>query len=219
MSRAPSDPLQSLQRLFTAEDAEAAGVASWTLSRMVKAGDVYRVAHGVYLPASMAPDGRTFAGEAASRFPQALICLRTAAELHGLTTEARDTAFLAMPLEYRPRPLSLGNPIDGIRPIRWLRWGDKSMTLGVETLEIHGVLVPITSPARTVIDYFRYKAAAQTGARRGVFGKEEVLEVLDRYLEGRDADEALMSLASSFGLHAQIDAIMDGRRALVTRRF
>ncbi len=219
MADSAIERIERLGRLFTSAEAlELCGIPSWTLGRLVERGDVFRVAHGVYLPPSMCPDGRTYAAEASARFPRAVLCLRTAAELHGLTMEVRDSAFLAMPMDFRPKPLMVGNPIDGLKQIRWVRWSSKSREIGVDHLDIHGVRIPVTSPARTVVDYFRYRDS-KTSGRRSFFGKDEVYEVMDRYLAGRDVDEDLMGLADIFGVRDMIEPVLDGRRALVTRSF
>lgn len=227
-------------RAFTAEQAVKAGIAPWSLERMAAAGKVWRIARGIYLPKGECPDGRTFAAEVALRFPGAVVCLRSAAEMHALTTEVRDTVHLAMPTAFRPVPRSLGNPDDGIREVRWSRWSPEMMTCGVSSVCVHGVNVPITSAARTVVDYFKYSRdnvnadAGDTGIPdtspdgasggfgkpvKGVFfGYDEALSVLDLFMAGREYDPELSDLARKFGVARRIEPLLEGRRSLTTRR-
>ncbi len=211
--------LSGLDRAFSSAEAAERGVTARTMERLVHAEAVWRVAHGIYFPGAMLPDGRAFMAEAGLRFPGAVICLRSAAALHGLTTEDRDEATLAMSVDFRPRPAKLGNAVDGFRPVRWLRWTPGSLEEGVGTEQVHGVQVQVTSPARTVVDYFRYGDDGRgRGGSRTLFDREEVLGVLDRYLDGRDRDPALMKLAQRFGIRDMIAPLIEGRRALATRR-
>ena len=218
--------LAPLCRAFTSAEALALGVPAWTLERLtgLVADEetclpaVTRVAHGIYLPGDMAPDARTFAAEAALRFPKAILALRSAARLHGLTVENQSEACLAMPRDYRPKPLHLGNDMDGIQPIRWIRWSEQALTDGIGTMEVHGIPVRITSPVRTVVDYFRYQACpGEEKNSRALFDRGEVLDVLDRYLAGREADEELVAMAGRFGVRGDVEPLLEGRRALTRR--
>lgn len=212
-------PLMALGRAFTNSDAKSHGIHPSTLARMTQGERpvLDRIAHGIYLPKGTVCDGRSFAAEAALRFPDAVLCLRTAAQLHGLTTEVRNDNHLAMSTGFRPRPASLGNDDFGLHEVTWVRWNERSMTVGVETMEIHGIQVTLTSPMRTVVDYFR-KQGGHYGRVNGIFDRNEVIDVLDRYLDGRDSDNELMKMAEAFGVRHDVEPILEGRR-VVTRRF
>jgi len=79
---------------------------------------------------------------------------------------------------------------------------------------VHGVPVRVSTPARTVVDLFRYSAP---GSPRSLFGRDEALAALDRFLAGREGDPELDRLAASLGAGRDIALVLDGRRALVTR--
>jgi len=210
--------LAGLDRAFTSPEAAERGVSARTLERLVHAQAIWRVAHGVYVPGAMLPDARTYIAEAALRFPGAVICLRDAAKLHGLTTEDREEATLAMSAEFRPRPARLGNAVDGFKPVRWMRWTAKSLKEGISTETVHGVQIQVTNPTRTVIDYFRYGDDGNgRGGSRTLFDRSEVVSVLDRYLDGRDRDPALMKMAADFKIRDVIAPLIEGRRSLTSR--
>jgi predicted transcriptional regulator of viral defense system len=86
----------------------------------------------------------------AARVPQAVVCLLTALHVHGIGTQAPREVWIALDRKARkPR-------LEGL-PVRIVRFSGPMLTYGVETREIQGVPVRITSPARTVVDCFRYR--------------------------------------------------------------
>jgi predicted transcriptional regulator of viral defense system len=85
-----------------------------------------------------------------ARVPQAVVCLLTALHVHGIGTQAPREVWIALDRKARkPR-------LEGL-PARIVRFSGPMLTYGVETREIQGVPVRITSPARTVVDCFRYR--------------------------------------------------------------
>lgn len=212
--RAGAEIAAAFNRAFTTDEAAKANLMPWTLRRLEQRGDVYRIARGIYVPRQIAPDHQTYAAEVGIRFPEALICLRSAAELHGLTLEFRADVFLAQKLDWRPIPARLGNEVDGLRRIYWARWHQHGLEKGIMSMEIHGVPIKVTTPARTVVDYFRYR-------NKAIFGKEERMMVLDRYLSRRsmrEYDTELFDLAATFGVKQHLSLLVEGRRDLVMRR-
>jgi predicted transcriptional regulator of viral defense system len=203
------DAVMSMGRLFTPEDVAPLGVAPWTLTRLASEGIITRVAKGIYLPPGMEDTYATFAAEAAMRIPGAVICLRSAAALHGLTNEiGRSNVYVAMPQDFRPRPLTLCENLHR-RPVHWVRWIPQALSEGIETIDVHGVDVSVTSPARTVVDYFRY-AGHGRGNTPQIFQRDEAVQALGKLLSGRENDPELERFADIFGMRPVIEPLIEG---------
>ena len=108
------------------------------------------VGRGLYvLPDVKASEHHTLA-EACKRVPHGVLCLLTALQFHGLTTQAPFEVWMA--IERKAWLPQVNRPA-----IRFVRFSGKSLTEGVEEHRIEGVLVKVYSPAKTVVDCFRYR--------------------------------------------------------------
>ena len=109
-----------------------------------------RVGRGLYvLPDVKASEHHTLA-EACKRVPHGVLCLLTALQFHGLTTQAPFEVWMA--IERKAWLPQVNRPA-----IRFVRFSGKALTEGVEGHRIEGVLVKVYSPAKTVVDCFRYR--------------------------------------------------------------
>ena len=82
--------------------------------------------------------------------PAATICLLTALRVHEIGTQAPREIWLALDRRAaRPR-------ID-FPPVRIVRFSGKALTFGVQKRTVDGVSVRIYSPAKTVVDCFKYR--------------------------------------------------------------
>ena len=79
-----------------------------------------------------------------------MICLLSALDYHGLTTEIPHEIWLAIPQKARP-------PRIEYPPLRIVRVADAAFRFGVETHAIDGVAVRIYSAAKTVADCFKFR--------------------------------------------------------------
>jgi predicted transcriptional regulator of viral defense system len=143
---------KALRRSGTARarELEAAGVPRAQLSRLVAAGELQRLARGVYA----LPDYRGTEHSAlltvAKRAPQAVFCLLTALRLHGLTTQAPFEAWIAIGnKDHAPRP--------DYPPLRVVRFSAPSLAYGVQTMQVDGGTLRVTSVAKTVADCFKFR--------------------------------------------------------------
>lgn len=87
------------------------------------------------------------------RCPDAVICLKSAARYHGLTTEEPHEVWMARDKQAAP---SQAKDV----PVRIYRWTDGSRAIGIEEIEVPGLpdfSLKITSAARTVVDLLRFK--------------------------------------------------------------
>jgi len=136
--------------LARARDFQTAGIPRTTLARLVGDGSLVRPARGFYqLPDADISAGHSLA-EAALATPKGIVALLSALRFHGLTTQLPHQVWMLMPSKaWAPTapPVKL-----------WIiRASDAALTAGVEHHTIDGVSVPITSPAKTIADCFKYR--------------------------------------------------------------
>jgi predicted transcriptional regulator of viral defense system len=130
-----------------------AGVTATTVARMKEKGLILRLGRGLYqLPGSSLDVNHSLAA-AAKLVPKGVICLVTALAFHELTDTMPSRVWMAIgPKDRRP---SADHP-----PLQFVRFRDKMLRSGVEEQIIEGVRVRIYSPAKTVVDLFRYRQRA-----------------------------------------------------------
>ncbi|MDR3495117.1 MAG: hypothetical protein P4L82_11000 [Ancalomicrobiaceae bacterium] len=136
----------------------AEGIGPEVLARLVREAAVVRPARGLYqLPDAQVETSHTLA-EAAVLVPKGVVCLTTALQFHDLTLQMPSAVWMAIDrAAWRPK-------ID-YPPIRFVRFTGSALTEGVERHRIENVDVPITDPARTIVDCFRYPGSRTSIAR------------------------------------------------------
>jgi predicted transcriptional regulator of viral defense system len=154
---------------FRPRDLEALGMHRSQLPGLVKRGIAERVSRGLYrLTSGEVTESFTVAAVCA-RVPQAIVCLLSALQIHGIGTQNPHEVWIALDRKARkPRIEDL--------PVRIVRFSGPALHYGVQALSLQGVPTRITSPARTVVDCFRY---------RNQIGLDVALEALRETLRGR----------------------------------
>ena len=126
-----------------------AGITATTVGRMERAGEVVRLARGLYQLRDAALDTQQSLAEATRLVPKGVICLASALAFHGLTDQIPPKVWIAIGRKaWRPR---LTYP-----PIRIARFSDELLHRSVERRRIAGTIVPVFGVAKTVADLFRY---------------------------------------------------------------
>jgi predicted transcriptional regulator of viral defense system len=152
MERAPAEPkpVSPLSAVFRPRDLEALGIPRSRLRGWLRRGTAEQVGRGLYRFAETAPSEYETLVMVTARVPQAVVCLLTALHVHGIGTQAPREVWIALDRKARkPR-------LEGL-PVRVVRFSPPMLIYAVQTREIQGVSVHITSPARTVVDCFRYR--------------------------------------------------------------
>lgn len=128
------------------------GLSRSALLRGVNEGRWERIARGIYLP-SDAPPIDWDQLEAATRRPDATICLVSALAHYDLTDEVPDALDVAIPRGART-PQAEG-------AIRWHHFDKETFDLGRKEITIPGSLqlIGIYSPERTIVDCFRLRSS------------------------------------------------------------
>ena len=145
----------------------AAGITATTIGRMERAGEVVRLARGLYQLPHAALDAQQSLAEAARLVPKGVICLASALAFHGLTDQMPPKVWIAIGRkDWRPR---LTYP-----PIRIARFSDELLRRSVEHNKIAGTSVPVFGIAKTVADLFRYRRTI--GDALAIEGQRQALQ-------------------------------------------
>jgi len=144
--------LRHVQRhgVVRTRDVEKLGVPRVALKRAVERGQVVRRGRGVYVKPDHAATRHTDIAAVGARTPKAVICLVSALEYHGLTTQVPHAVWIMI-------QKSAHRPTSTTPALRVVRASGPALTTGVEKHKIEGVAVQMTTPAKTVADCFRYR--------------------------------------------------------------
>jgi predicted transcriptional regulator of viral defense system len=153
---------------------KATGATAAAVSRLERDGKILRLSRGLYQLPDAPLEADHALAEARKLVPRAIVCLTSALAFHDLTDRMPAKVWLA--ITRTDRPSRNTQP-----PMRFVRFSPRRMIDGVTTHPIEGVGVPITDPAYTVIDMFRY---------RGVVGLPLAIEGLKEALRTRMATPA-----------------------------
>ncbi len=135
---------------FRPRDVLALGVSFRQLQRLVAEGAVEKLGGGLYRLSEVEPDELETIAMVASAAPNAIVCLLTALRVHGIGTQSPHEVWIALDRKARkPRRVPTR--------LRIVRFSGAMLTYGVVQRSMLGVPVSITSPARTVVDCFRYR--------------------------------------------------------------
>lgn len=134
-----------------ARDFDAAGVPRAYLRRLQDEGLLVRMGRGLYQLADTEWSESHSLAEAARAVPHGVVCLLSALQFHGLTTQLPHEVWMLIGhKKWAPK-----NPAVSLRIIRAT---GEALTAGVERHNIEQVDVPTTNPAKTVADCFKYRS-------------------------------------------------------------
>jgi len=148
------------------KDFITANIEPETLARLVRDGQVVRPARGLYQLPDAPVDSAHVLAEATVLVPKGIVCLISALQFHSLTLQMPSVVWMAI-------ERTAWKPGISYPPIRFVRFSGWAMTKGVERYPIESRKVPITDPARTIVDCFRYRNkigvdVAMEGLREGI---------------------------------------------------
>lgn len=135
---------------FRPRDVTRLGLTHYQLKRLVAAGQIERVAPGLYRIADVDATEMETIAMVASAIPHAIVCLLSALRVHEIGTQSPHQVWLAIDRKAR-RPTRLPAKVSIVR------FSGQMLTYGVITRPIQGVTVRLTNPARTIVDCFRYR--------------------------------------------------------------
>jgi len=194
------EPIEQIRRarlgaFFPPTRLEAAGLTRDQLRALVRSGKVERIGRGLYRLADAEPTEHYSLAMACARVPKSVVCLLTALRVHGIGTQAPAEVWLAIPHKARiPRLRELR--------LRIVRFSGPAWTFGVKPVEFEGVPARITSPARTIVDCFRFER---------LVGPEIGMEALQDCLRQRKATIAEISRVEGVLPSRRLRAALDLR--------
>ncbi len=131
-------------------DLDAHEIPREYLIRLRDRGLLEQTGRGLYVLAEAEPTENQTLAEACKRVPNGVVCLLSALQFHGLTTQAPFEVWMAIGEKDR-RP-SVDYP-----PLRIVRFSGDALTFGVQQTTIQNVPARVYSPAKTVADCFKYR--------------------------------------------------------------
>jgi predicted transcriptional regulator of viral defense system len=136
--------------MFRARDFVTAGYPREYLRRLVARQHVRQISRGLYASASFEGNEHQTLVEAAKRVPAGVVCLVSALSFHQLGTQLPSKVWLAIPqgTSY-PRVRDL--------PVRFYKFSRSTHALGIEEHHLPGGTVRVYSPAKTVVDCFKFR--------------------------------------------------------------
>lgn len=122
-----------------------------TLARLVKEGRMTLLSRGLYaLPDRDSSEQSTLA-EIIIKHPQSIFCLLTALQIHGVGTQAPHQVWIAIDVKAR-------RPTDKYLPLKVVRFSEDSLSSGVETMTVDGVVqAQVTCLEKTIADCFKFR--------------------------------------------------------------
>lgn len=166
--------------ILRVRDVAAMGIHPEYLRRLTAEGILTRGARGIYYLADADITEHHTLAEVCKRVPGGVICLLSALQFHNLTTQSPWSVWLA--IDRKARKPRIEYP-----PLQIMRFSGPALTEGVEVHRIEGVAVKVFTPAKTVVDCFKY---------RNKIGLDVALEAVKDYLRAhRGGMDALWHFA------------------------
>lgn len=180
---------------FRPAQMEEAGLTRDQLPSLLRSGRVERVARGLYRLADAEATEDYSVAMACARVPTSVVCLLSALRIHGIGSQAPDRVWLAIPHKARvPRLPELR--------LRIVRFSGPAWTCGVLEAVFEGVPARITSPARTIVDCFRFER---------LIGPEAAMEALNDGLRRRKVTVTELSRVVELLPSRRLSAALDVR--------
>ncbi len=196
-SREPEELLRAadLGAFFRPSQLEEAGLTRDQLPALLRAGKVERVGRGLYRVADAEPTENYSLAMACTRVPNSIVCLLSALQVHGIGTQLPAAVWLAIPHKARaPRLPAL--------KLRIVRFSRPAWTFSVQNTSFEGVPARITSPARTIVDCFRFER---------LVGPEAAMEALQDGLRQRKVTIAELARVAEVLPSRRLNAALDLR--------
>lgn len=140
--------LLGARTMMRAQELRDAGISAQTIARAVEAGEIERIARGLYQKRDAEIEENQILAEAAMRVPKGVVALVSALAFHDLTDQIPRRIWMAI-------GKSDWAPVQAYPPIRTVRFTEAYLRQGVEHHEIADVSVPVYSVAKTLADLFR----------------------------------------------------------------
>jgi len=132
-----------------AVDLKEIGAGRTLLHYMLKRGVLRKIARGVYVLSDYIPEHESFL-EISAAVPHGVICLLSALQFHEITTQMPMEGWMAVERgAHVPKPRSMSLHI--------VKFSVQAFSAGIEEKKTDGVALRVYSPAKTVVDCFKFR--------------------------------------------------------------
>ncbi|HUS46401.1 MAG TPA: type IV toxin-antitoxin system AbiEi family antitoxin domain-containing protein [Phycisphaerae bacterium] len=152
--RSASDVVVEMVRrksVLRPRDLKARGIHRECLRRLCAKGLLVRVARGLYVLARADLSSQHTLALAAQSIPRGVICLLSALRFHDIGTQNPQEVWLT--IDHKAEVPRVSYP-----RLRIVRSSGKALMAGIDKHTIEGVTVKVYSPAKTVVDCFKYRS-------------------------------------------------------------
>jgi predicted transcriptional regulator of viral defense system len=146
-------------------EALARGFSRYQFYQLRDEGLIDSVSRGLYRLANLPPIENPDLVAVATRFPNAVLCLISALDWHGITTQIPRQVHLAVARDARL-------PVLDYPPVAGYRFSGQAFNAGIEQVDVDGITLQVYSPEKTLADCFKF---------RNRIGMDVVLEALELY--------------------------------------
>ena len=163
---------------FRAVDARRRGIHSQQLTRLVRAGQLERVARGQYRLADLPLTEHHAIAIASRAVPRGVICLLSALQVHGIGTQLPADVWIAV-------PRGAAEPRVPVLPLRVVRFSGLAFSEGIEIRQLEGTPVRVYGVAKTLADLFKHRSTigvdvAVEALREAWYDRKFTMAALDR---------------------------------------
>ena len=126
------------------------GIQPRTLYKMRDQKIIEQLARGLFRLSGIAALSHQDLVIVAKKFPKSIICLLSALDFHGITSQIPRQVHMACKQNWH-------HPEIGYPPLKIFRFSETSFNSGVEKYIVDGVNIKIYSPEKTVVDCFKFR--------------------------------------------------------------
>ena len=178
---------------FRPSQLEPLGIPYHRLRQLEAEEAVERIGWGLYRITEAEPTERYSMASVCARVPNAIVCLLSALQVHEIGTQLPRQVWIGIPHKAKAPTLK------GIG-VRLVRFSAAALTYGVQETSFEEVPARITSPARTIVDCFRFQR---------LIGREPALEALREALQDRKVTTAALMRTLEVLPSRRLSAILD----------
>jgi predicted transcriptional regulator of viral defense system len=142
--------LATSQSTIRTRDAIAGGIHPEDLRRLVDRGVLLKSGRGMYTYIDAELTEYHSLAVASQRVDRGVICLLSALQFHGIGTQAPFEVWVAIDVHAR-------RPNSDVLSLRPVYMSGLALSAGIETHAIEGTPVRIFTPAKTIVDCFKYR--------------------------------------------------------------
>jgi predicted transcriptional regulator of viral defense system len=137
-------------RPFSAAETTAMGIPTQALVEFCRRGEIERLCRGIYISSRAEFTENTSFQIVAERVPSGVICLLSALQFHGITTQLPNRVWVAT-------KRGTWQPEIDYPPVQYVTLSEGMYSSGIEEHNLGGVNIKIYSLVKTVVDCFKFR--------------------------------------------------------------